>query len=68
MAKFTVQMDDKMTSMLENIAAKRGIPKTQVLRNAVALLKYLDDASEKKDVVLRDKADPKKEDTVIFAP
>jgi predicted transcriptional regulator len=54
MAKVTVQMTDEMNEILREVARRRGVPKTAALRRAVALLKYLDEASERgEEVVLR---------------
>ena len=44
MSKLTVQLSDEMNEMIEELAEMRGIPKTQLLRSAVKLMKYLDDA------------------------
>lgn len=55
MAKVTVQMTDEMNALLEQVASRRGVPKTQALRRAVALLKYLDDATDDgQEVLIRD--------------
>jgi hypothetical protein len=44
MSKLTVQLSDEMDEVVGDLAEQRGVPKTQVLRNAVLLMKYLDDA------------------------
>ena len=56
MAKFTVQLTDEMDKALSDVAKKRAVPKTQALRRAVALMKYLDEAAGKGDeIVVRSK-------------
>ena len=55
MSKVTVQMTDEMNEILGEVARRRGLPKTATLRRAVALLKYLDEATERgEQVVIRD--------------
>ena len=57
MTKLTVQFTDEMDEVLEELADARGLAKTQVLRRAVLLMRYLDQASAAgKDLVLRDRA------------
>jgi hypothetical protein len=41
MAKFTVQLNDEMDEILSDLARQEGIPKTQVIRRSLALLKFL---------------------------
>jgi hypothetical protein len=54
-AKVTVQMSNELDSVISSLASRRDIPKSQVLRRAVALMKMLDDADEKGEkVILRD--------------
>lgn len=56
MAKVTVQFSDELDGILSELAECRGLAKTQVLRRAVLLMKYLDKASaEGADLVLRDR-------------
>lgn len=47
MPKLTVEFNDKMNDILEQLAEEKGTTKVDVLRRAVALYKYLD--SEQKD-------------------
>ena len=55
MAKVTVEMSAEMNQELGQLAARRAIPKTAVLRRAVALLKFLDNAVDRgQQVLLRD--------------
>jgi hypothetical protein len=57
MTKLTVQFTGEMDEVIEELAEARGLPKTQVLRRAVLLMRYLDEAAAAgKDVVLRDRA------------
>jgi len=57
MTKLTVQFTDEMDDVLEELAQSRGLAKTQVLRRAVLLMRYLDEASAAgTDLVLRDRA------------
>jgi predicted transcriptional regulator len=54
--KLTVQFTDELDQVLEDLAEARGLPKTQVLRRAVLLMRYLDEAAAQgADLVLRDK-------------
>lgn len=52
MPKFTVQLTDEMDEALSEAATRRGLPKTQALRRAVVLMKYLDEADEQGDRVV----------------
>jgi predicted transcriptional regulator len=57
MTKLTVQFTDEMDEVLGELAEARGLAKTQVLRRAVLLMRYLDEASAAgTDLVLRDRA------------
>ena len=42
MPKLTVEFNDKMNDILEQLAEEKGTTKVDVLRRAVALYKYLD--------------------------
>ena len=42
MPKLTVEFNDKMNDILEQLANEKGTTKVDVLRRAVALYKYLD--------------------------
>ena len=53
MPKMTFQVSPEMDSILEQLAAERDIPKTQVIRRAVLLMRYLD--AENKEISVRDK-------------
>jgi hypothetical protein len=54
--KLTVQFTDEMDQVIEDLAEARGLAKTQVLRRAVLLMRYLDEAAAQgADLVLRDK-------------
>lgn len=48
MPKLTVEFNDKMNQILEQLAEEKGTSKVDVLRRAVALYRYLD-AEQKKD-------------------
>ena len=43
MAKLTIEMNDKLNSTLDELAKKEQIPKAQVLRRSLTLLKLLED-------------------------
>jgi predicted transcriptional regulator len=47
MPKLTVEFNDKMNEILDELAKDKGTSKVEVLRRAVALYRYLD--SEQKD-------------------
>lgn len=65
MAKLTVQMSSDMESVLETLCDARGLPKTQVLRDAVRLMKFLDDAAVDADLVLRSRNDGSERQLVL---
>jgi len=46
MPKLTVEFNDKMNQILEQLADKKGTTKVDVLRRAVALYNYLDAEQE----------------------
>jgi predicted transcriptional regulator len=41
--KFTVEFSPELDQVIEELAAKEGVPKTQIVRRAVSLLKFVDD-------------------------
>jgi predicted transcriptional regulator len=47
MAKLTVEFNDKMNQILEQLAEEKGTTKVDVLRRAVALYSYLDDEQKR---------------------
>ena len=47
MPKLTVEFNDKMNDILEQLAEEKGTTKVDVLRRAVALYKYLDGEQQK---------------------
>lgn len=46
MSKLTVTFSGKIDDDLDHLAHEQGIPKTQVIRRAIALMKYLEDERE----------------------
>ena len=42
MPKLTVQFGDKMNQLLEELAAEKGTTKTEIIRRALAMYRYLD--------------------------
>ncbi len=46
MSKYTLQMNDKLDGLLEDLAQKEGIPKSQVIRRALMLLKLAEDKQD----------------------
>jgi predicted transcriptional regulator len=42
MAKLTVELNDRMNEMLEQLAAKEGTTKVDILRRALALYRYVE--------------------------
>jgi hypothetical protein len=65
MAKMTVQFSTEMEEVLEVLSDVRGLPKTQVLRDAVRLMKYLDDEGRSADLVLRSREDGSERQLVL---
>jgi predicted transcriptional regulator len=63
MPKLTVEFNDKMNDILEQLADEKGTTKVDVLRRAVALYKYLD--GEKKDGKISITQDNKVKDIVL---
>ena len=57
MTKLSVHFSDEMDEVLTELAESRGLAKAQVMRRAVLLMRYLDEASAAgADLVLRDRA------------
>ncbi len=46
MAKYTLQMNDKLEALLDELAEKEGISKAQVIRRSLTLLKLAEDQQE----------------------
>ncbi len=66
MTKLTVQFTDEMDEILAELAESRGLAKSQVLRRAILLMKYLDKASATgTDLVLRDRATGREQHLVL---
>jgi hypothetical protein len=56
MSKLTLEVSDEMNEVLAEMASMRHVPKTQVLRRAVGLMRFLDEAiANNEEIVLRDK-------------
>ena len=47
MAKYTVELNDRLNAVLDELSADQHRPKTHVIRRAIAVLKYLDDEQRK---------------------
>jgi len=47
MPKLTVEFNDKMNQILEQLAEEKGTTKVDVLRRAVALYRYLEEEKRK---------------------
>lgn len=43
MPKLTMQFNAKLDRVLSELAEREGLPKTQVLRRAIALLRFVDE-------------------------
>lgn len=66
MTKLTVQFTDEMDEVIEELAQTRGLAKTQVLRRAVLLMRYLDEASVAgKELILRDRSTGQEQQLVL---
>ncbi|MBD3181168.1 ribbon-helix-helix protein, CopG family [Candidatus Poribacteria bacterium] len=46
MAKLTVQFGDRINDNLEEIAKRKGITKSEVIRRALAMYMYVDDETK----------------------
>lgn len=46
MPKYTLQMNDKLDAILDELAEKEGISKAQVIRRSLTLLKLAEDHKE----------------------
>ncbi len=46
MAKYTIQMNDRLEEVLEELARKEGISKAQVIRKSLTLLKLAEDQKD----------------------
>jgi hypothetical protein len=43
MAKYTIQMNDRLEAVLDDLATREGISKAQVIRKSLTLLKLAED-------------------------
>ncbi|HJT91749.1 MAG TPA: ribbon-helix-helix protein, CopG family [Mycobacterium sp.] len=68
MPKFTVEMNDELDAVVTSLAEQQGVPKTQVVRRALALLKYLEDQRRAGNVVLVQHPETGREKEVVFEP
>jgi predicted transcriptional regulator len=46
MAKYTIEMNQKLESVLDNLAEKEGVSKAQVIRRALTLLNLAEEQGE----------------------
>lgn len=46
MAKYTLQMNDRLEAVLDDLAAREGLTKAQVIRRSLTLLKYAEDQKD----------------------
>jgi predicted transcriptional regulator len=46
-AKYTVELNDQLNQVLDQLAKDQKTPKTQLIRRAISVLKYLDDERQK---------------------
>jgi predicted transcriptional regulator len=46
MSKYTLQMNDRLEAILDELAEKEGISKAQVIRRSLTLLKLAEDHKE----------------------
>jgi predicted transcriptional regulator len=46
MAKYTIQMNDRLEAVLDDLAAREGISKAQVIRKSLTLLKLAEDQKD----------------------
>jgi predicted transcriptional regulator len=49
MSKLTVQLGDKTNQLLEQLATDKSTTKTEIIRRALAMYKYLDDETSDGD-------------------
>jgi predicted transcriptional regulator len=65
MPKLTIQFDNKVSKMLQDLAERKGTTKVDIIRRALATYKYLDDemldddkrvsvTSAKNDTIIKD--------------
>jgi predicted transcriptional regulator len=47
MPKLTVQFEGRLEADLDQLAREQGVPKTQIIRRSIALLKYVEDERKK---------------------
>ncbi len=67
MAKLTVEFNAKMDEILTELATEKGTSKTEVLRRAVALYRYLTKESESgKKVLISDSTKEIKEKEIVL--
>jgi hypothetical protein len=52
MPKYTVELNERLNEILEDLSTEQNTPKTQVIRRAISVLKYLDDEHRKGNKVL----------------
>jgi hypothetical protein len=56
MAKYTINMNDRLVVVLEELASKEGISKAQVIRKSLTLLKLAEDQQEEGYALMLQKA------------
>ncbi len=64
--KFTVEMNSELDDVISSLAEQQGVPKTQVVRRALALLKYLEDEQTAGRVILVHDPGTGKEKELVF--
>ncbi|MDQ1536329.1 MAG: hypothetical protein QOE58_722 [Actinomycetota bacterium] len=64
--KFTVEMNRELDDVVTALAEQQQVPKTQVVRRALALLKYLEDERRAGRVILVQDPDTGREKELVF--
>ena len=56
--KTTVELNEDLTAILDDLSKKQGTSKAQIVRRSIALMKYLEDAEK---ITIKDKSGVEKE-------
>lgn len=64
--KVTVNLPEEIVEAVRYLAAKRGVSRTEVLRQAISTEKFLDDSVSKGDSVVLENEESKERRLIVF--
>lgn len=67
MAKYTVELNAELNRVLDELSKNQDAPKTQLIRKAISVLKYLDDERRKGNRIVITNQDGQPDREIVLA-